>query len=94
MGKNIPRIDLPMTGTSFDASGTKSASNSKSTKNAENIFIPRIIFAGVSGGNQNITCQKISEYSQINSASLKKITDLHTIVRNANKIHGKSRMYE
>ena len=48
-------IKLPIIGISEDAEGTKSAKSNRSKKNATNIFIPRIIFAGVSGGNQNTT---------------------------------------
>jgi hypothetical protein len=45
-------------GISFDADGTISANSRRSKKNATNIFIPRIILAGVSGGNQNTTYLK------------------------------------
>ena len=62
----IKNIKIPMYGTSLVDVGTISANKSNNKKNPEKIFIPRIIFDGDSGGNQNTTIVNIANITQGN----------------------------
>jgi len=55
---------LPINGTSLVEVGTSSASRSKRRKNAVNMFMPRMILDGVSGGSQNTTMVRIANNTQ------------------------------